>query len=966
MSIQHQCPKCGESEGYREFATNYYCFRASCGHTQSKTDHEVAHTAVYISDRKSAGLVAEILWENGLVPEDKSQYLSNKGLSDYLLNSDVDFFSLHSDSLPSLHELASLGENLEEDDAKVYNEARQRCNQWKHQLLALYRDVDGNPTTVQAFLSSKKMYLSGTKGERGSWFTVNGETDTVYIAEGIATALSIHKMTGKTVLAVGELGGIAKSMPFILEKYGRQEVIVVADNDYKVGKTNNPGVDNAIKLSRTYGTPYIQPDCFVDPLTGAQTKADFDDVRSQLWENGQSVENMLKPLGSEGLYEPYRGFSKDERVDLSLAVWAMGNTVEDFFEQSQQEYRSELQTFTVEGAGERTKMRKKYPVWLLDLECATGKTSAVMDSISKTDSNVAVFVDNLSLADEFAGKMSKDFGVDVNVIRGLKEDICLEPNVIKLLQQETKDCSIIASAICSACPNVACQMNNQYKDVDTRVRVYQKQFMLQLNTRDEGWEADYIVVDENPDSVMLDEEVLVKTLTKSQMENEVIKNIATNLPEGVYGESNFDQVIGSVNIMEEVYELAAHYQKMWTDWEQSVEDWKIQVRENGSTISYIRRNPCEDAPSGPKGLMLLSDALFSREVKGENFMYVNKTTIEVYTQPSKLNKKWQETPILCLDGGGKPDLYSRMFRTYCIYDSSRINYPSNVNITQICDNSFGAKKLSNTVEPLEIFLKKKAEATDGVFALITTKDMETNLNLSDEYNVIHYGMERGTNSVEGATDLTVAGRFHPPSVSLLKKARCLFRFGDSAIVGEWGNHRVALHTPTGEYFYHKEYIPCEEPLREIYSCIVRKSIYQAVGRARAIRRTDNVEILILTNLACGLEVDRIITTDELGLTALDSGTSKARIDTGTVALTTAAKVSRVEDYLDMNGVLRLQPKAIRDAMKWTDKQVKGFVGHLSELPTVDVKDVKGNKQTYLRTNHLTDEAAIAHINNKTK
>lgn len=96
--------------------------------------------------------------------------------------------------------------------------------------------VDGEITSLQYIdPQGNKLFMKGGKTSGGIWciggdFTTGEEV--IYLAEGVATAISIHEATGKCVIVSFSAHNMAASAKYVRQLIGEQrEIIIVADND---------------------------------------------------------------------------------------------------------------------------------------------------------------------------------------------------------------------------------------------------------------------------------------------------------------------------------------------------------------------------------------------------------------------------------------------------------------------------------------------------------------------------------------------------------------------------------------------------------------------------------------------------------------------------------------------------------------------------------------------------------------
>ena len=95
-------------------------------------------------------------------------------------------------------------------------------------LLIPATDPQGTIRTIQ-FISPDggKMFLSGG-AKKGHFYTLPGEGDRIYFAEGYATAATIHEATGSTVVVAFDAGNLP---PVVSAFAGKGQLFVCADND---------------------------------------------------------------------------------------------------------------------------------------------------------------------------------------------------------------------------------------------------------------------------------------------------------------------------------------------------------------------------------------------------------------------------------------------------------------------------------------------------------------------------------------------------------------------------------------------------------------------------------------------------------------------------------------------------------------------------------------------------------------
>jgi putative DNA primase/helicase len=118
--------------------------------------------------------------------------------------------------------------------------------------LLLLVDESGAVTAAQTITPQGEKRLLAGSAKRGAYHAVNAADapQSVLIAEGLATALSVHLMRPEalTVCAIdaGNLQPVAQAMR---QRYPNAQIIIAADNDIKPGEPNT-GKDAAEKAAK--------------------------------------------------------------------------------------------------------------------------------------------------------------------------------------------------------------------------------------------------------------------------------------------------------------------------------------------------------------------------------------------------------------------------------------------------------------------------------------------------------------------------------------------------------------------------------------------------------------------------------------------------------------------------------------------------------------------------------------------
>jgi len=117
----------------------------------------------------------------------------------------------------------------------------------KNALTIPMRDNNGMLHSLQ-FIDTEgnKRFLSGGR-KRGCYFSIGNVTDTLCIAEGYATAASIHESTGYATACAFDAGNLLHVAQALRQKFPSIKIIICADND--ANTPGNPGLTKARKAA---------------------------------------------------------------------------------------------------------------------------------------------------------------------------------------------------------------------------------------------------------------------------------------------------------------------------------------------------------------------------------------------------------------------------------------------------------------------------------------------------------------------------------------------------------------------------------------------------------------------------------------------------------------------------------------------------------------------------------------------
>ena len=132
----------------------------------------------------------------------------------------------------------------------------------------------------------QKRFLTGT-AKKGAWHWVGGEpgeAGVLAIAEGYATAATIHEATGWHVACAFDAGNLGPVLEALRKLYPRRTIVVCGDEDHET--KGNPGRTKATALAERYALPLAMP-TFREPAgktdwNDAHVEQGLDAVRVQL------------------------------------------------------------------------------------------------------------------------------------------------------------------------------------------------------------------------------------------------------------------------------------------------------------------------------------------------------------------------------------------------------------------------------------------------------------------------------------------------------------------------------------------------------------------------------------------------------------------------------------------------------------------------------------------------------------
>lgn len=171
-------------------------------------------------------------------------------------------------------------------------------------LLIPVMDVEGRVWSAQRITAAgEKLFETGGRVQ-GCCYWIEGSTDRIFIAEGYATAATIHEATGNKVYIAFQCGNLAATLKIARQHYPLTPIVIAADNDQFT--KGNPGLTKAKEAVETDPNTRVVYPTFKD-LEGKPT--DFNDLHIMCGKDA-----LIVQLGGTGSYriETFEYFLNNE------------------------------------------------------------------------------------------------------------------------------------------------------------------------------------------------------------------------------------------------------------------------------------------------------------------------------------------------------------------------------------------------------------------------------------------------------------------------------------------------------------------------------------------------------------------------------------------------------------------------------------------------------------------------------
>jgi putative DNA primase/helicase len=145
--------------------------------------------------------------------------------------------------------------------------------QIKNMLMVPVRDTAGLLHGLQMIMpDGTKKFKTGT-AVGGNYLAIGKPDGRIFIAEGYATAVTIHEATGAAVAVAFNCGNLKPVAVALREKYPNEELVLCADDD--LASEGNPGLIKATEAARAVSGKLAVP-CF--PGNRQLKDSDFNDL----------------------------------------------------------------------------------------------------------------------------------------------------------------------------------------------------------------------------------------------------------------------------------------------------------------------------------------------------------------------------------------------------------------------------------------------------------------------------------------------------------------------------------------------------------------------------------------------------------------------------------------------------------------------------------------------------------------
>ena len=193
-------------------------------------------------------------------------------------------------------------------------------------------NIQNDIRSLQWISPNKKKFIFGGE-KKGNFFSLGNETPIIYIAEGFATAASIHKATNCQVVVAFDCGNLLPVAENIKKKNPQAQVIITGDNDWT--RNPNQGKEKALEAGRILNCPVVIPEFPKDKNTSQDGKpyTDFNDLYTVMGQNETRMQlEQRKEIRDTPTTEKKRRFITDDPCadfNLDMSPTVLGDFVRE-------------------------------------------------------------------------------------------------------------------------------------------------------------------------------------------------------------------------------------------------------------------------------------------------------------------------------------------------------------------------------------------------------------------------------------------------------------------------------------------------------------------------------------------------------------------------------------------------------------------------------------------------------------
>lgn len=214
-------------------------------------------------------------------------------------------------------------------------------------LIIPISDINGKIWSLQYINidGQKKMMWQGRK--KGNFFQIGEPTDTICIAEGFATAASIHEATGYCTNVAFDAGNLKAVSNSIRERNPNKPIILCADND--AGTDGNPGLTKATEAAEAIKGHIAVPPRYIDfnDLRVAEGLDIVRDVITQALKLTETLDQAIRRLSKLNALE-YEQCREEEAKALNVRVSALDKEIAKYRQAEAPAQSNEIGLRTVE------------------------------------------------------------------------------------------------------------------------------------------------------------------------------------------------------------------------------------------------------------------------------------------------------------------------------------------------------------------------------------------------------------------------------------------------------------------------------------------------------------------------------------------------------------------------------------------------------------------------------------------